>query len=729
MNLPTFLVQWVDPNDTTLGMDFFPPKGSDELHEALRQYYPHLTNLQARMRQASIDFLLTEGQASPLSERPTPNYLPSPSSIPSSAVASPPDATLSAAQNVTSQPKQEDLMNVWTLPSNPDAKIHKRRTMTAEEKRAYKQKRLDGACADCKRRRRKCVHGTSPAPSSSSSCKTSVRKARSKPSLGFSPSHSDAFFPPTSIEQCLLPEPQPLHEVAFNLFADLPVTLDGTPALPEMELDLAMLDTEFLELNKDWDLFPDAQYDINVPLQTPYVDNRQRSVVDTSGQENFYPGSVGGFDPWSPSLDYQSMPQQSPDQAYASAYMSSDQPLARQASSSAVGLFPTPSLALQTEAFHRTSSVMETSPSSSSQGSFSDTGHVPGGSYVSPSTTASSDMLTDPNDFSRTTDLNSVPGPLFKGRNRHEYSPRQPSQLEEWVLQELATDDQSDSRPPQLNLSVSGRRIQHDPRDQSSGNQDGFTSSPLAHNLTADRHVIGISRSKKPEQIDSTRNIASTLMGLDILRAQTIVSGYPQAQTMDAGTDRSQFVFRGDHELKSHQPQWPLEMSPSITSGTDTAESAFASSFDEFGTFSSRSCRSPTDRTTSASTHYLRTGTVYAPRATSVNSVTAVGGLVHSLFKPGHQSLPSPVKAPLSTRWREVSHDVSRHIGVSDASFMRPSVPLGAKLAGLPAQTCLAAVYFFLVRESSWGRKMNGMFLGAMLAVLLFVLSHGFGLR
>jgi hypothetical protein len=60
---------------------------------------------------------------------------------------------------------------------------------------------------------------------------------------------------------------------------------------------------------------------------------------------------------------------------------------------------------------------------------------------------------------------------------------------------------------------------------------------------------------------------------------------------------------------------------------------------------------------------------------------------------------------------------------------MRPSVPLGAKLAGLPAQTCLAAVYFFLVRESSWGRKMNGMFLGAMLAVLLFVLSHGFGLR
>lgn len=66
-------------------------------------------------------------------------------------------------------------MDVWCLPSKPEAKIHTRRNMTAEEKKAYKAKRLAGACSDCKRRRRKCDHDSS-SPTQASSKKVKARK-------------------------------------------------------------------------------------------------------------------------------------------------------------------------------------------------------------------------------------------------------------------------------------------------------------------------------------------------------------------------------------------------------------------------------------------------------------------------------------------------------------------------------------------------------------------------
>jgi hypothetical protein len=153
-------------------LEFFPPKGSDELHEALKVAYPMEANLSSRMRQAVIDFLLTEQQSEQFHQSPmstsqlSPEYLPSPqssfvSTMPSPATASgsifsqsQPQAR-SAVPAVPGVPAQQDLMDVWSLPSKPQAKIHTRRTMTSEEKKAYKAKRLVGACADCKRRRRK----------------------------------------------------------------------------------------------------------------------------------------------------------------------------------------------------------------------------------------------------------------------------------------------------------------------------------------------------------------------------------------------------------------------------------------------------------------------------------------------------------------------------------------------------------------------------------------------
>jgi hypothetical protein len=94
----------------------------------------------------------------------SPEYLPSPQSSFVSTLPSPSTSGLvfnqsqpssSASRRTSSLPSQQELMDVWSLPSKPQAKIHTRRNMTSEEKRAYKQKRLVGACADCKRRRRK----------------------------------------------------------------------------------------------------------------------------------------------------------------------------------------------------------------------------------------------------------------------------------------------------------------------------------------------------------------------------------------------------------------------------------------------------------------------------------------------------------------------------------------------------------------------------------------------
>jgi hypothetical protein len=141
-------------------LEFFPPKGSDELHEALKEAFPFEANLAARMRAAVIEFLLHEQQAEQLTPVSS-EYLPSPQStfvsttMPSPAIGS---SQEQLPRRQIAATGQEALMDVWSLPNKPQAKIHTRRTMTSDEKKAYKQKRLIGACADCKRRRRKvCV--------------------------------------------------------------------------------------------------------------------------------------------------------------------------------------------------------------------------------------------------------------------------------------------------------------------------------------------------------------------------------------------------------------------------------------------------------------------------------------------------------------------------------------------------------------------------------------------
>jgi hypothetical protein len=198
MAVPTFFIQRADPTDTCSALEFFPPKGSDELHEALRQSYPHMKNLQQRMRQAVIEFHLAEQQQQDefdqfttpiISNHTTPDYLPSPISSFASTISTPLQASYqnqptSSASGASQVPSQEQLMTVWSLPSTK-AKIHKRRNMTDSEKLAYKQKRIEGACADCKRRRRRCCHNSdSNSPISASPYPSSQRRAARQPKRG-----------------------------------------------------------------------------------------------------------------------------------------------------------------------------------------------------------------------------------------------------------------------------------------------------------------------------------------------------------------------------------------------------------------------------------------------------------------------------------------------------------------------------------------------------------------
>lgn len=150
------------PADPCAPLEFHPPRGSDELHEALKKAYPYLPNLKARMSQAVIDFHLAElneekaASISPSTNSTPDYYLPSPISSVSTPFTSIPSIRSHASSSKAVQTQsQEQMMTVWSLESNPEAKIHKRRTMTDAEKHAYKQKRKEGACADCKRRRRK----------------------------------------------------------------------------------------------------------------------------------------------------------------------------------------------------------------------------------------------------------------------------------------------------------------------------------------------------------------------------------------------------------------------------------------------------------------------------------------------------------------------------------------------------------------------------------------------
>ena len=274
MSVPNYFIQRADPTDPCSALEFFPPKGSDELHIALMQSYPHLKNLQSRMRQAVIEFHLGEQQQDEfdatntpaISNQTTPEYLPSPISSFASTMGTPLTTqnqfTPSAAGPSRSLPSQEQLMTVWSLPST-QAKVHKRRNMTDAEKIAYKAKRIEGACSDCKRRRRRCDHNSN---STSPTSLPASRRRQSKQDKRASSSRSV----PTSSQTPIVNETISFHKVEPPIadqetfsphFDDIfDMTIDPSLTLSQSPLEYNESDFNYsagFDFSTDFELFPD----------------------------------------------------------------------------------------------------------------------------------------------------------------------------------------------------------------------------------------------------------------------------------------------------------------------------------------------------------------------------------------------------------------------------------------------------------------------------------------
>jgi hypothetical protein len=231
------------------------------------------------MRQAVINFHLSEAQADFVeSEFIQDEYLPSPQSSFMSNVPSPStSAPVSRQANSTSRgptdpPAQEELMDVWCLPSKPAAKIHTRRNMTPEEKKAYKAKRLAGACADCKRRRRKCDHdSSSSSPNQASSKKVKARKRTIQ-----SPINNSCAAPSVTLANAPVAAAQENSTFTQDSFFSFDTGFDNSMDIAGFEISVGMgfddnagADLGF-DLGTDFALFPDLAS--STDLQSPEID-------------------------------------------------------------------------------------------------------------------------------------------------------------------------------------------------------------------------------------------------------------------------------------------------------------------------------------------------------------------------------------------------------------------------------------------------------------------------
>lgn len=212
-----------EPYDATSALSFFPPKGSDELFDALRLSFPHLKTHSERMRDAIIQFLLEERQVEQFELSPATTMessqltWPSASSGSTSNFSSPDllnyatPASFSSSPQIqeapqpstamsyqSSPPSLDQMTGVFSLSSNPQPKQRVRRKMTDAEKIEYRKRRIVKACDKCAKRKRKCPHNqaemkTVPTPTIS----TKSNSPQSTLSTHPAPRPSNPSFPQT----------------------------------------------------------------------------------------------------------------------------------------------------------------------------------------------------------------------------------------------------------------------------------------------------------------------------------------------------------------------------------------------------------------------------------------------------------------------------------------------------------------------------------------------------
>ena len=222
VTMPTYIIgrdtQPGQPIDPTADLVFYPPKGSDELFDALRTKYPHLKTHSERMGEAVMQFYLEEQQVQIPTPTPPTSTLTSPwqasmqSMSSGSSLWSSPELFDLATPSFGSSPqpqtqpfsRQESVATTATVPSNPtppaielmtgvfslsnaaQPKERKRRKMTAAEKIEYRKRRIVKACEKCSKRKRKCHHNqpemeTVGTPQAQKVAKPSLSPATKKP--------------------------------------------------------------------------------------------------------------------------------------------------------------------------------------------------------------------------------------------------------------------------------------------------------------------------------------------------------------------------------------------------------------------------------------------------------------------------------------------------------------------------------------------------------------------
>ncbi|KAL1310637.1 hypothetical protein AAFC00_000906 [Neodothiora populina] len=189
--------------DPTASIQFYPPKDSDELFDALRAAYPQSKTHADRMRDAVIDFLLKERNTEQLQSTmaSTPSTWSQPSATCSSSTLSSPDLidlatpvsstsplpamSRQQSKSSTGQSGMEQMTGVFSLSNNSQLKTRTRRKMTETEKAEYRKRRIVKACDKCSKRKRKCQHNQEKMETLASSGKVTKRKSSSNQGASF----------------------------------------------------------------------------------------------------------------------------------------------------------------------------------------------------------------------------------------------------------------------------------------------------------------------------------------------------------------------------------------------------------------------------------------------------------------------------------------------------------------------------------------------------------------
>jgi hypothetical protein len=172
----------------TFDLEFNPPLKSDELHDALKDTYPHLKTLQLRQRQAVIDFYKREQYeedrasnsiSSQNTKHSTPastpastpetnssgNYLPivrpdqaqSPSRLAAQPLKRKAKPELKS-QNDSQQGKLDDInsyIHTFSLSKAGKTNHQGKRPKTQQQREAYRFRKQNGTCEKHRRRKRK----------------------------------------------------------------------------------------------------------------------------------------------------------------------------------------------------------------------------------------------------------------------------------------------------------------------------------------------------------------------------------------------------------------------------------------------------------------------------------------------------------------------------------------------------------------------------------------------